>query len=104
VLGLKFASLSYAAVIECVPTPSKEVVNVAWSELPTTLSVPVPRGVVPSRKVTSPVGVPAPGAFTVTVAVKVTVSPSVTGLAEVATVVVVSALCTVRLLDPLLPV
>ena len=34
-------------------------------------SVPVPSTVGPSRKVTVPVGVPAPGAVTFTVAVKV---------------------------------
>ena len=39
------------------------------------LSVPVPRGVPLSRKVTMPPGVPAPGAFAVTVAVKVTACP-----------------------------
>ncbi len=38
-------------------------------------SVPVPRAVEPSRKVTDPVGVPLPGAAAATVAVKVTACP-----------------------------
>ena len=58
----------------------------------------------PSKNVTSPVGVPAPGAFTVTVAVNVTVSPSVTEPGELTTTVVVSALCTVSVAVPLLAV
>ena len=44
------------------------------------LSVPVPSVAVPSRKVTVPVGVPAPGAFALTVAVKVTLWPNTEGL------------------------
>jgi hypothetical protein len=81
-------------VIEREPAASVEVVNVAWPE---TFSVPVPRLVAPSRKVTVPVGVPAPGAFTVTVAVSVTACPNTEGFAEEATVVAVDALFTVSL-------
>jgi len=55
------------AVMTCAPAVSELVVNVAGL-----LSVPVPRTVVPSLKVTVPVGVPAPGATALTVAVKVT--------------------------------
>lgn len=51
-----------------LPTVNAEVVNVATPPL----SVPVPMGLPPSRKVTVPVGVPAPGATGETVAVKVT--------------------------------
>ena len=47
---------------------------------------------------------PAPGAFTVTVAVNVTVSPSVTEPGELTTTVVVSALWTVSVAIPLLAV
>jgi hypothetical protein len=50
--------------------------------------------VAPSRKLTAPVGVPAPGATTVTVAVNVTLWPKTDGLADEARVVVVFALLT----------
>jgi hypothetical protein len=50
--------------------------------------------VAPSRKLTVPVGDPAPGAFTVTVAVNVTDWPKTDGLADEARVVVVFALLT----------
>jgi hypothetical protein len=46
--------------------------------------------VLPSMNVTVPVGVPAPGASTVTVALSVTVAPE-TSVPEAATVVVVEA-------------
>src|SRR6266571_3526516 len=46
--------------------------NLAWHEL---FSVPVSRVLRPSLKVTGPVGVPAPGLFAFTVAVKVTACP-----------------------------
>ena len=58
-------------------------------------NVPVPSVVAPSRKVTVPDGLPAPGATTATVAVKVTLCPKVDGLSDEATVVVVLALLTV---------
>ena len=44
-------------MIECDPTDSVEVLKVAT---PLLLSVPVPRVVEPSLKVTVPVGVPEP--------------------------------------------
>src|SRR5881396_3594389 len=74
VLPLKFASPPYDALIEWEPTASVLVTNVAW---------PVP------------VGVPAPGLFAVTVAVKVTDCPDSDGLAEELTSVVVLAFFTV---------
>src|SRR2546422_1023083 len=46
--------------------------NLAWLEL---FRVPGPRVLGPSLKVTVPVGVPAPGLFAFTVAVKVTACP-----------------------------
>jgi hypothetical protein len=55
VLPAKFALPLYLAVIECAPTASVDVVKVAT---PLPFSVPVPSVVVPSRKVTVPVGVP----------------------------------------------
>src|SRR5437660_3676 len=63
--------------------------NLAWLEL---FRVPVSRVLRPSLKVTVPVGVPPPGLFAVTVAVKVTACPDTEGLAEeLRTVVVVGA-------------
>jgi hypothetical protein len=58
-------------------------------------SVPVPRVVVPSRNVTVPVGVPAPGETAATVAVNVTLWPNTDGFREDARLVVVFALLTV---------
>src|SRR5690242_17075894 len=54
--------------------------------------------------VTLPVGVPAPGAVTLTVAVKVTDCPITDGFALELTAVVVAALFTVKVPLPLLPV
>jgi hypothetical protein len=51
--------------------------------------------VAPSRKLTVPVGDPAPGAFTVTVAVNVTDCPNTDGLRDDVRVVAVLALLTV---------
>src|SRR5207245_2459976 len=62
--------------------------NLAWLEL---CRVPVSRVLRPSLKVIVPVGVPAPGLFAVTVAVKVTDCPDTDGLAEELTDVAVLA-------------
>src|SRR5262249_13572045 len=70
--------------MECVPALRDVVVNVAW---PLAFSVPVPSMVVPSRKFTVPLGVPVPGAVTLTVAVKVTHWPKTGGLGETVNVV-----------------
>src|SRR5947208_1019748 len=86
VLPLKFASPPYDALIEWEPTASVLVTNVAWPE---PFRAPVPRVLEPSLKVTVPVGVPAPGLFAVTVAVKVTDCPDTDGLVEELTRVVV---------------
>ncbi len=74
------------------PTASVLIVNIAWPE---PFRVPVPRIPGPSLKVTVPVGVPAPGLFAVTVAVKVTDCPDTDGLAEELTDVAVLAFFTV---------
>jgi hypothetical protein len=66
VLVVKFESPPYTAVIEFVPSASVEIANVVFLLL---LSVPVPSVVLPFLNVTVPVGVPAPGALGVTVAV-----------------------------------
>jgi len=62
---------------------------------PDPFRAPVPNVVVPSLKVTVPVGVPVPGKVTLDVAVKVTDWPNTDGLAEEATVVVVETWFTV---------
>ena len=54
----------------------------------------LPMLVAPSRKLTVPVGVPAPGVATTTVAVKVTDCPNTDGLVDDVSVVVVFALLT----------
>lgn len=61
--------------------------------LPALFSTTVPSDVdvVPSRKFTVPVGVPAPGATTVTVAVSVTDCPKLAGLGDAVNAVVVPA-------------
>jgi hypothetical protein len=71
-----------------VATDSEEVEIVAT---PPALSVPVPRGVAPSKKLTVPVGVPA---GLVTVAAMVTGAPNVEGFGEAATAVELVALLT----------
>lgn len=91
VLGLKFVSPLYTAVIACEAMVSELVVNV--DKPPAT--VPVPSTVVPSLNVTEPEGVPAPGADTDTVAVKINVCPTTAGLADELTAIVVFALFTV---------
>lgn len=67
VLVANLESPLYAAVIECVPTVSVEVVNVATAPL---VKARVPSEAVPSRNVTIPVGIPE--VEEVTVAVNVT--------------------------------
>src|SRR5260370_38840587 len=71
---------------------SDEVVDAA---VPLPLSASVPSCVLPSAEVTCPVGVPAPGEFTLTVAVNVTDCPTVDGVADEATIVVRPACLTV---------
>ena len=70
-------------MIACEPT---ERLLVASRALPP-LSVAEPSVVVPSMKVTVPVGVPLPGAAAVTVAVNVTDWPNTAGLTEAMTAV-----------------
>ena len=67
-LVVKLASPRYTAVMAWLPAEREEVVKVAVPPL----RVPEPMGVPASRNSMVPVGVPAPGATAVTVAVKVT--------------------------------
>ena len=70
-------------MIACVPSVSAEVVNVATPAE----SAPVPITVAPSLKLTVPLGVPA---ALVTVAVNVTACPTLLGLSDEASAVVVA--------------
>jgi hypothetical protein len=94
VLPLSFVSPPYAAVIECDPTASADVLYVAVP----LLIVPVPSVVLPSMNVTVPVAVVG-----ITVAVNVTEEPYVDGFDEevIAMVVVAFTVC-VRVDDVLL--
>ncbi len=56
--------------------------------------MPVPSVLLPSLKMTVPMGVPEPGILAVTVAVKVTDWPDLEGLSEETTIVAVWALFT----------
>ena len=84
-----------------------EVLKLAVVVPPEVVSVPWPRLLAPSEKVTTPVGLATavlPGALTLTVAVKVTDWPDADGLAEETMTVLVVALLTVWLKEPLLVV
>jgi hypothetical protein len=85
VLALSYVSPAYAAVMECAPSASVLMVSVAT---PLELSTLAPSEVVPSRKVTMPVGVFDPEAG-LTVAVKVTKLPVAMALALARRTVVV---------------
>ena len=78
-------------MIVWVATESEEVVKVACPEVMATVAA---RVVEPSVKVTVPVGVPAPGATALTVAVKVITWPKTDGLAVELTVVLLESLLT----------
>ena len=81
-----------------LPVESVLIVKVAVVTPPVVLTVPVPRVVLPSLKVTVPVGLAAafePGLVMLTVAVKVTAWPETDGLTDELTVVVVLAWFTV---------
>ncbi len=86
-LPIKLLLPPYTAVIVCAATDNADVVKIACPAA----SALLPRVFVPSEKVTVPVGVPAPGNTTLTVAVNVTDCPNTDGLTEEATVVVVLA-------------
>ncbi len=90
-LAMKFVSPGYDAVIVWLPTLRVEVVNVATP----LVKAPVPRVVLPSTKVTVPVGTPAPGETAATVAVKVTDCPNGAGFKDEISMVVVLAALTV---------
>lgn len=82
----------YTAVIEWLPLFKFEIEKVAC---PDEFKVLEPSVLVPSLKVTVPVGTAVPGALATTVAVKVTDWPLFDGLSEDVTVVVVASLFTV---------
>jgi hypothetical protein len=74
-------------VILFEPTASEEMDKVAVPNV----RVPAPKRVAPSKKLTVPVAVPAPGETAATVAVKVTDCPKTEGLVEDVNAVVVVA-------------
>jgi hypothetical protein len=94
VLVAKLPSVAYTAVTLCgLPaTDSAVVLKVATPE---PFRVPGPNVVAPSLNVTVPVGVPAPGATAVTVAVKVTDWPNTDGFGDAVSAVAVLAAPTV---------
>ena len=91
VLVVKLVSPPYTAVIVCAATESEFVAKVAVPEL----KLPVPKVTPASLNVTVPLGVPAPGATALTVAVNVTDWPETDGFTDEATVVVLLAWFTV---------
>src|SRR2546425_11428341 len=74
--------------MECDPTRSDDVVQLAWPLLRLRL-LQLVMAVSPSLKVTFPDGVPVPGLFAVTVAVNFTDCPNTDGFNEELTDVVV---------------
>ena len=87
---MKLPSALYTAVMLCAFTASAEGVNVAC---PVPSRVPVPIVVVPSLKLTEPVGMPEYSG--ITVAVNVTEAFRIDGFAEEVTAAVVAACVTV---------
>ena len=88
VLPVKFVSPAYTAVRLWLPEASDDVLKVAVAA---PFSVAVPSVVVPSKKVTVPVGVPTPGATTVTVVVRVTSWPKFEEVGDADKLVAVAA-------------
>ena len=86
-------------MIACDPVASELVLHVA---VPLANAVEEHNGLLPALNETVPVGVPVPGAFTDTEAVKVTACPTVEGFAELFTLVLVVACPTVCITCPLL--
>ena len=80
-------------MIEWPPTASADVLSAA--EPPE--SGDVPSDVAPSKNSTLPLGLPAPGGFTLTLALIVTLSPTTEGFGDVVTAVLVLAAFTVWL-------
>ena len=78
---------------ECAPTASVEVASAADPDD----TGDVPRDVAPSKNSTLPLGEPAPGAFTDTVAVSVVDCPNSVGFGELVSDVAVLACFTVWL-------
>ena len=86
VLVVKLTSALYTAGNECEATERTEVTKVATPPL----NVFVASELVPSLKVTVPVGVPAPAPDALTLAVNTTDCPNTVGLVEEVNVVVVA--------------
>src|SRR3989442_7975354 len=89
--------------MECDPTLSEDVVQVARPLLLRERLLQLVMAVPPSLKVTFPVGVPEPGLFAVTVAVNFTDCPNTDGFNEELTDVVVPDFSPVSVLGAVLP-
>src|SRR5438132_316808 len=87
VLVVKLPSPLYEAAILCAPATRQGVVKVA-TPVPE-LTMPMPISLLPSVKVTVPVGLPLAGDTGRTVAVNVTATPRFAGFGEEVRVVVV---------------
>src|SRR5262249_24730416 len=99
VLVTSLASPAYTATIEWSPDPRFEVVKLAVNPVGPALSVPDPSVLAPSMKLTVPVGDPAPGLTTPTVAVSVTDCPITGDGTEELSAVLVESFPTFRLID-----
>jgi hypothetical protein len=91
VLPVKLGSPEYTAVSEWPPALSDDVMTCAEPET----SGLVPSEVTPSKNSTEPLGLPAPGGVTDTVAVSVTLPPNVLGFGALLSAVDVAAWPTV---------
>ena len=89
VLPRKSPEGAYTAVIECMPMVSELVFNEAW---PVLSRVTVPSAVVPSLKVTDPVGTVELAGTVATAAVNVTEPPAKAGFTSAESAVLV-AIC-----------
>lgn len=98
----KLVSPPYVAVIVCDPSARSVVLHVA-DPLDARVAALHSTWELSATKETFPVGVPTPGAATVTVAVKVTVHPTSDGLGATANALVVEAGLTVCSKNAVLP-
>ena len=89
--GLVGRAMDHAVPVWVVSSAALLVLSVATPE---PLSVPLPRLVAPSRKLTVPVAVPVAGKLTATVAVNVTLWPNTEGLVADVSAVLVAPLLT----------
>jgi hypothetical protein len=103
VLLKKLASPVYEAAMVCMPGANEAVLKVAVVTPPVVVTLAGLPALLPSiRNCTVPLGVPLPGELTLTVAAKLTNWPATDGTAEAFTTVLVEALMTVWVKEPVL--